>query len=153
MKRTLFVLISFVTFATSIQAEVASTNCQSLKQDELVALFERWNDTLKTGDAQKVADLYANDAVLLPTVSKKPRLTVDEKVDYFQYFLKDRPSGTLDTSHAQTACNSALHTGLYTFRFAATNAEVKARYTFTYHWNGEQWLISSHHSSMLPSGI
>ncbi|MCY1392776.1 Calcium/calmodulin dependent protein kinase II Association [compost metagenome] len=152
MNRTFVLLGALAAFGIgTAQAEVAPANCQSVKQEDVIALFERWNDTLKTGDAHKVAALYADDAILLPTVSKTPRLTTDEKVDYFEHFLKDRPIGTLDTSHVQLTCNNALHTGLYTFRFAATNAEVKARYTFTYRWNGEQWLISSHHSSLLPS--
>ncbi|UVJ45844.1 SgcJ/EcaC family oxidoreductase [Pseudomonas sp. LS1212] len=135
----------------SAQAQSLAMQCQSVSQDQVVALFERWNDTLKTGDAKQVAALYATDALLLPTVSKTPRLTFDEKVDYFQHFLKDRPVGSLDTSHVQIDCNSAHHAGLYTFRFAASGKEVKARYSFAYRWDGTQWLITSHHSSLLPA--
>lgn len=31
----------------------------------------RWNAALQTGDPEKVADMYAEDAILLPTVSNK----------------------------------------------------------------------------------
>ncbi|WP_228198446.1 hypothetical protein [Acinetobacter haemolyticus] len=47
-------------------------------------------------------------------------------------------------------CNTALDTGVYTFSFAKTGEFVKARYSYTYQWNGNQWLITSHHSSLMP---
>jgi hypothetical protein len=40
--------------------------------------------------------------------------------------------------------------GLYTFTFAKTGDEVHGRYSFTYSWDGAQWLITSHHSSVMP---
>jgi hypothetical protein len=40
--------------------------------------------------------------------------------------------------------------GVYTFTFAKTKAVVKARYTFTYPFNKNKWLITSHHSSRMP---
>jgi hypothetical protein len=65
-----------------------------------------------------------------------PRLTVADKVDYFRHFLQDRPSGKIDFRFVGLACNSAVDAGLYTFSFARTGAVVKARYTYTYHWDG-----------------
>jgi hypothetical protein len=47
-------------------------------------------------------------------------------------------------------CNSAVDAGLYTFRFGKTGQSVNARYTYTYAWDGKQWLITSHHSSAMP---
>jgi len=124
--------------------------CQTLTEAESRALFEQWNASLQTGDAAAVAKLYSDDAVLLPTVSKVPRLTPDERIDYFQHFLADRPSGTLDTLHLTPGCNKMTLAGLYTFNFAANGKQVPARYTFTYRWDGQAWLISHHHSSLLP---
>lgn len=48
-----------------------------------------------------------------------------------------------------TLCNSAIDAGIYTFTFG-DGRKVQARFTFTYDWNGSKWLISSHHSSVLP---
>ncbi|MFD6142143.1 hypothetical protein [Promicromonospora sp. NPDC060271] len=38
-------------------------------EQEIAALFDEWNAALGTGDAEAVADRYAHDGVLLPTVS------------------------------------------------------------------------------------
>jgi hypothetical protein len=77
-------------------------------------------------------------------------LTPGEKEDYFQHFLENRPSGRIDLRHIELGCNSAVDAGLYTFTFAKTGAVVSGRYSYTYRWDGRQWLITSHHSSAMP---
>ncbi|MGE8464769.1 DUF4440 domain-containing protein [Pseudomonas putida] len=123
-----------------------------LSEAQSRALFAQWNASLQAGDPVAVAKLYSDDAVLLPTLSKLPRLTPDERIEYFQHFLADRPSGKLDSLHLSPGCNKVTIAGLYTFDFAASGKQVPARYTFTYRWDGQAWLISHHHSSLLPQG-
>lgn len=125
-------------------------SCKQTSEQEIAALFDRWNRSLQTGDSAKVAANYADRSILLATVSNQPRLTPAEKVDYFNHFLKDGPSGKIDFRTIELGCNSAVDAGLYTFTFARTGAVVKARYTYTYRWDGSQWLITSHHSSAMP---
>ena len=127
-----------------------AASCKATSEQEIAALFDRWNQSLQTGDPRKVAANYAERSILLATVSNKPRLTVAEREDYFQHFLQDRPSGRIDFRRIELGCNSAVDAGLYTFTFARTGAVVKARYTYTYRWDGSQWLITSHHSSAMP---
>jgi uncharacterized protein (TIGR02246 family) len=125
-------------------------SCKVSSQAEIAALFERWNKTLISGEPKQVLSNYAEDSVLLPTMSNVPRLTPAAKQDYFEHFLLDRPSGKIDSRTIQLGCNSAVDIGLYTFTFAKTGVQVHARYTYTYKWDGQQWLISSHHSSGMP---
>ena len=124
--------------------------CKSTSSEQIAALFDRWNQSLQTGDPHKVVANYAEHSILLPTVSNKPRLTPAEKEDYFVHFLENRPSGKIDFRSIELGCNSAVDAGLYTFTFAKTGDVVHARYTYTYHWDGSQWLITSHHSSAMP---
>ena len=124
--------------------------CQPVSEAEIATLFERWNSSLQSGDPYQVVANYAVDSVLLPTVSNTPRMTPEQKEDYFEHFLQDRPSGVIDSRTIQLYCNAAVDVGLYTFTFAKTGAKVHARFTYTYKWDGRQWLISSHHSSAMP---
>ncbi|HEY3048295.1 MAG TPA: SgcJ/EcaC family oxidoreductase [Polaromonas sp.] len=124
--------------------------CVSTNEREIAALFDRWNDSLKTGDPHKVVANYAARSVLLPTVSNKPRLTPEEKEDYFHHFLENKPVGQIDSRTIEIGCTTAVDSGLYTFTFSKTGAQVKARYTYTYKWDGTTWLITSHHSSAMP---
>ncbi|HPX61057.1 MAG TPA: SgcJ/EcaC family oxidoreductase [Deltaproteobacteria bacterium] len=127
-----------------------TASCKQTTETEIAALFDRWNNALLTGDPHKVVANYAERSILLPTVSNKPRLTPGEKEDYFRHFLEYRPSGKIDLRFIELGCNTAVDAGLYTFTLAKTGASVSGRYSFTYHWNGSQWLISSHHSSAMP---
>jgi len=136
--------------STSSGANTRSEVCHATSEAEIAALFERWNKSLQTGDPHKVVANYAEHSILLPTVSNKPRTTTDEKEDYFHHFLENRPAGVIDWRSIEIDCNTAIDSGLYTFTFGANGKQVKARYTFTYKWFGDRWLITSHHSSAMP---
>lgn len=132
----------------------AGVACRDSNEQEIAALFDRWNASLQTGDPHQVVANYADKSILLPTVSNRPRLTAAEKEDYFHHFLQKRPAGRIDMRFVDIGCNTAVDAGLYTFTFGATGQVVQARYTFTYRWypdlEGGKWLITSHHSSAMP---
>jgi uncharacterized protein (TIGR02246 family) len=150
MRLLRFVSVTALTLAiTAANAYARSEVCHATSEKQVASLFERWNASLQTGDPKKVVANYASKSILLPTVSNKPRLTAEEKEDYFEHFLQGKPVGAIDSRTIEIDCNSAIDAGLYTFKFA-DGSVVKARFTFTYKWNGKQWLISSHHSSAMP---
>jgi uncharacterized protein (TIGR02246 family) len=132
-------------------AYAKTETCHPTSEKQIAALFDRWNNSLKTGDPEKVVANYAPRSILLPTVSNKPRISAEEKADYFRHFLEHKPVGTIDFRFIMIECNTAIDAGLYSFQYAEGTV-VKARYTFTYEWNGHQWLITSHHSSKMPEG-
>lgn len=134
---------------TNVQ-QSRTESCKVTTEQEIAALFDRWNQSLQTGNPHKVVANYAEKSILLPTVSNKPRLTSVEKEDYFHHFLENRPSGKIDLRYIELGCNTAFDAGLYTFTFAKTGVVVNGRYSFTYRWDGKQWLITSHHSSAMP---
>ena len=126
---------------------------KSLKRSskkEIASLFDRWNKSLKSGDPDQVVKNYAKNSILLATLANKPRLTVAEKRSYFKFFLINKPSGKINTRKIEVGYDTAVDAGIYTFTFAKTGAVVKARYTFTYRFNKNKWLITSHHSSRMP---
>lgn len=151
--RVLTLLLALVVVPTVSFADVPQHTevCVAESEQDIAALFDRWNESLKTGDPYKVVANYASKSVLLPTVSSKPRFTVEEKADYFRDFQLNQPEGRIDSRTIELDCNTAIDEGLYSFTFQKTGVTVKARYTFTYKWDGRQWLITSHHSSKLPT--
>lgn len=159
MKKTLLILLAVVVALAGcasgqkmpIGASAPGTEiCRETSEEEIASLFDRWNRSLMTGKPGEVSANYAERSILLPTMSNQPRLTSDEKEDYFRHFMEDRPSGRIDMRFIEIGCNTAVDAGLYTFTFARTGEEVSGRYSFTYHWNGSEWLITSHHSSAMP---
>ena len=131
-------------------AEVAVCAPATLRLAE--DLFERWNEALRSGDAQRVSQCYAEDAVLLPTVSNVPRLSRSEIKDYFEHFLQKKPLGTVNQRNVKLGCNKITDAGVYTFRIidAGKTEDVPARYTFVYENRDGEWLIAHHHSSLMP---
>ncbi|MDO4434315.1 MAG: cag pathogenicity island protein Cag5 [Alysiella sp.] len=133
-----------------IENHANTQSCRAVTDTEIAALFDRWNASLKTGRPEIVVANYAADSILLPTVSNKVRHTAAEKLDYFQHFLENQPVGEINERFIKIGCNTALDAGVYTFKFSKTGNQVVGRYSYTYEWNGDKWLITSHHSSAMP---
>ena len=128
-----------------LQTRVQSTcteTCKATTEQEIALLFDRWNQSLQTGDPHKVVANYAERSILLPTVSNKPRLTPAEKEDYFHHFLENRPSGRIDLRSIEIGCNTAVDAGLYTFTFAKTGEEVSGRFSF--HLSLERFRVANY---------
>lgn len=143
--------------------------CRPVDEAAIAQLFVRWNAALQLPTPDKpnpnaVVNLYAREAVLLPTVEIGPYTNPDDIRTYFEHFLKNKPIGKIDESKRtiRIGCNMAFDVGLYTFTFTACPqppqppdpkcpATVKARYTYVYkYYDDGGWLIAHHHSSKDP---
>ncbi|MGP4014373.1 SgcJ/EcaC family oxidoreductase [Saccharopolyspora sp. 5N708] len=132
---------------------MAAATAAPPSQQEIAALFADWNQALVTLDPQRVADQYAPEAVLLPTMSNQVRTNRAEIVDYFQHFLEGKPQGQILQSHVEVlGPNAAIDSGTYRFALNTngTPSAIDARYTFAYERINGKWLIVSHHSSAMP---
>ncbi|MGB0379638.1 MAG: SgcJ/EcaC family oxidoreductase [Luminiphilus sp.] len=124
-----------------------------MNNDDIVQLFSNWNDAIQTGDPDKVTAMYAEDAVLLPTVSNQVRHNHSEIRDYFVSFLAKSPSGEINESNPRQLTDDLVsNTGVYTFTFG-DGAQVMARYSYLYKCIGGEWKILEHHSSMMPEPV
>jgi uncharacterized protein (TIGR02246 family) len=124
--------------------------------EQIPALFDLWNEAVKSGDPDQVVARYAFNAVLLPTISNRVRSNHAEIRDYFQDFLTKRPNGTINESYIRVYNDIAIHSGTYTFACSPPDGEpfsVPARFTFVYQWFGDRWLIIKHHSSQMPEPV
>ena len=92
-------------------AEAKTEKCHATDDSEIASLFDGWNSALATLEPTRVADRYAAESILLPTVSNVPRLTRQARIDSRQI---------------QIACNTAIDAGIYTFTFG-DGKQVQAR--------------------------
>jgi len=139
------------------QHETKSTKSTKPSKKQIAALFYGWNAALQTGDPKKVADRYAPDAVLLPTVSNEIRTDRAEIVDYFEHFLPNKPvAKKVETYINVLDSDSAIDAGAYDITLTdpktGNKRVVEARYTYEYEKRGGKWLIVNHHSSVMPEG-
>lgn len=165
MTRTTRIRAALVTATAVVTAATVSVGVSAAGSEEpskptkkqIAALFDGWNAALRTGDAEVVADRYAKDAVLLPTVSNKVRTDRAGIVDYFEHFLRNKPIGKkVRTIVNVLDSNSAIDTGVYAFTLTdhdtGEKRVVEARYTYEYEKRDGVWKIVNHHSSAMPEG-
>jgi uncharacterized protein (TIGR02246 family) len=117
-------------------------------------IVHHWLKTVKGGDPQEVADLYAERGVLLGTVAKNIKQGRSVIKTYFDSFLKKRPIGFLNSFIFQDlGSDCGIADGNYTFEMDDKDGKrvsVLARFTFVI--NLKTGLIMTHHSSSNPTG-
>jgi uncharacterized protein (TIGR02246 family) len=124
-----------------------------MTEANVLTLFARWNAALASGNPDAVTELYAEDAVLLPTVSNQVRHNHDEIRDYFVSFLAKKPQGEINESNIRfLGRDVVINSGVYTFSFANGDV-VTARFTYLYRKVGGEWKIAEHHSSAMPEKV
>ena len=129
----------------------AGSSCAPLEQGDVEALFERWDRALASGNPAAVTALYADGALLLPTLSGESRTTPEGINAYFNQFLTRSPRGEVTSRQVIVGCNQAIDAGTYRFALQDPSETVEARFTFVYGFDGTNWRIQHHHSSLLPS--
>ncbi|MGW0713024.1 SgcJ/EcaC family oxidoreductase [Streptomyces sp. NPDC002643] len=150
-------VVTVGTVAAGVSLAGAGAAPKKPSEKEIAALFDGWNASLRTGDAEKVADRYAKDAVLLPTLSNEVRSDRAGIVDYMEHFLENKPVGKKIETHINVLdSDSALDAGVYQFTLTDKNtgekSVVEARYTYEYEKRNGVWKIVNHHSSAMPEG-
>lgn len=122
-------------------------------RNEIAALLEAWMTALETRDPIEVAALYAEDAVLLPTVSNEVRKTPAAVARYFDHFLQKLPKGQIIQQNIRLFDGLAINSGIYSFNLTVDGVagDVLCRFTFVYRRDPDGgWKIIEHHSSVMP---
>lgn len=135
-------------------AKAHAMQCAAIPASAATTLFAKFNAAWATKNPDTVTDLFAKDAVLLPTLSNTPRTDRAGIRDYFVSFLKGSPVGMRDTTNVREGCNMLTDVGTWTVALTNQNSglrnNVKARYSFVYKYEGGAWKIAHLHSSMMP---
>src|SRR5262249_60750219 len=124
-------------------------------KDEVAAATLAWAQALGADDPDKVLPFYADDAVLLGTLSPTVRSDRAALRDYFVTAFKVLPGlkVAFGDQLIRVYGGTAVNTGYYTFSYIkdGETKNLPARYSFTYVKRGDAWLIVDHHSSAMPS--
>lgn len=124
-----------------------------LAHEKTYQIVDNWLKTVKSGDAQKVADLYDERGVLLGTVAQNIKQGRSVIKTYFDSFLKKRPVGVINSIIFQeVGAGYAVADGNYTFELDGKDGRVRVPARFTFVVNMETKLILTHHSSSTPDG-
>lgn len=148
------IVASLALIASAGQAR--SIQCVPVSGAEVDQQFTKFNQALLSRDPDKVAALFAPDAVLLPTLSDEMRTTHAAIRDYFVHFLEKSPDGRVDTATSRIGCNEAARMGNWSIEVTDPKTHKKstvhARFTFVYRYSGGRWWIEHLHSSLMPAG-
>ena len=124
----------------------------SLSDERLSAshpIIDRWLQAVNNHAVTVVCELYAEDAILLPTLSDIICDTPERIRQYFEFFLA-RPglAARLSSCYVQEYSEVKIDSGIYEFNWQEGEATKSARARFTFVIRDGR--IVEHHSSLAP---
>ena len=131
------------------------SNVNVSEEQEVKEVFNTWLKAVSTGSPDAVMSLYADNAVLLPTLAPTVCDTPAKRLEYFKVFTaNENLQGKIDELHTRVMGDVAVNSGHYTFTFKKNGEQVTAaaRFTYVYKKTSFGWMIVEHHSSLLPAG-
>ena len=125
-----------------------------MNTQEIKSAIAQWANAFSMPTSLEICSLYAEDAVLMGTLSPFYRNTPELIKEYFDslFHQKERTVEITDI-HVQTYADTATCSGLYTFHWKSHDehrVNLQARFTFVLVRQSERWLIIHQHSSALP---
>lgn len=136
-----------------------SNNVNEMTEDDVRALFQKWNEALRTKSSEEVAKRYAQKAVLVPTTtSDTPRTSPQAIKEFYEFFLLSQPQVKQVQSFVTVQNHWCKDVGVleYTLGNPEMGQErrtVKERYSLLYVWEGGEWKIAYHHSSVFAEAL
>lgn len=115
--------------------------------------LESWLENVRQRNVDQTVAGYAEDAVLLGTLSPIVRQGRKAIGEYFQMFLdQDALEVEVTQEVAREFDDLSISSGLYTFSLTkkGETKTVPARFSFVFRRKGSTWEIVEHHSSRLP---
>ena len=116
--------------------------------------IHNWLNTVSKHNSNDIINLYTIDGVLLGTLADEIKKGRERVIEYFNEFVKKKPSGKITSIFTQEHEDFAIVDGTYTFRLINDENEINflpARFTFVLKNVDGKWLIATHHSSKQPN--
>jgi len=126
-------------------------NKPTTKPEETI---HNWLNTVSKHNPNDIINLYTIDGVLLGTLADEIKKGRKRVIEYFNEFVKKKPSGKITSIFTQEYEDFAIVDGTYTFRLINDKNEINflpARFTFVLKNVDRKWLIATHHSSKQPN--
>lgn len=141
-----------------ISKETANdTHHHYLEKLGLENAYNHWRSSLALakGCGKKMADLYTDDAILIPTFLPKILFQKDSGIENYFSNLTKFSNLCCQTNQLITRLENTvgINSGMYTFSYTDSKDQeiiIPARFTFIYKKINNHWLVFEQHSSTLP---
>jgi hypothetical protein len=117
--------------------------------------LKQWMDAVNNGDIDTLLNLYADNAILIPTFSNRILKTAADRQEYFERLAtRDDLSVALhEKTLVEQLVNGPIATlsGIYCWRFAIDGQllNFEARFSYVFDMDSANPIIH-HHSSQIP---